>query len=95
MTAPILRTLSELARVPVACVPNAGLPDEEGLYHEGPAEFTEVFSRFFDQGWLNLVGGCCGTTPAHVTAWAELAADQRPPTDLRRRRLGGAGTVAW
>jgi 5-methyltetrahydrofolate--homocysteine methyltransferase len=73
-----LRTLSELCRTRVACVPNAGLPDEEGRYREGPESFREVFSRFLDAGWLNLVGGCCGTTAAHVAALVELAA-ARPP----------------
>ncbi|MGB6848365.1 MAG: homocysteine S-methyltransferase family protein, partial [Thermoanaerobaculia bacterium] len=83
-----LRTLSELARAPVACVPNAGLPDEEGRYLEGPEEFSEIFSRFFEQGWLNLVGGCCGTTPAHVTALAKLAAGHRPrPIPHHQRSL--------
>ena len=73
-----LRTLSELARTRVACVPNAGLPDEEGKYRETPEQFREVFGRFLDAGWLNLVGGCCGTTPAHVTALAELARGRAP-----------------
>ena len=73
-----LRTLSELARTRVACVPNAGLPDEEGNYTQGPDDFVEVFGRFLDQGWLNLVGGCCGTTGEHVSALAELV-QGRPP----------------
>ncbi len=61
-----LRTLAETARTRIACVPNAGLPDEEGRYHEGPDQFRQVFGRFLDAGWLNLVGGCCGTTGDHV-----------------------------
>ncbi len=73
-----LRTLSELCRTRVAAVPNAGLPDEDGKYREGAAVFREVFGRFLDAGWLNLVGGCCGTTDAHVRALAELVAS-RPP----------------
>ncbi len=73
-----LRTLSELCRTRVACVPNAGLPDEEGRYREGPEVFREVFGRFLDAGWLNLVGGCCGTTDAHVATLAALAAGRRP-----------------
>ncbi|MDY7094779.1 MAG: methionine synthase [Acidobacteriota bacterium] len=73
-----LRTLSELCRTRVACVPNAGLPDEEGQYQEGPEHFREVFGRFLDSGWLNLVGGCCGTTAEHVSTLAELVADYRP-----------------
>jgi 5-methyltetrahydrofolate--homocysteine methyltransferase len=73
-----IRTLSEICRTRVACVPNAGLPDEEGTYTEGPDVFVRAFTRFLDAGWLNLVGGCCGTTSAHVTALARLAAGRSP-----------------
>jgi 5-methyltetrahydrofolate--homocysteine methyltransferase len=73
-----LRTLSEICRTRVACVPNAGLPDEDGRYNEGPEVFREVFTRFLGAGWLNLVGGCCGTGAEHVAALAELAARYRP-----------------
>ena len=73
-----VRTLAELSRRPIACVPNAGLPDEEGIYHESPEHFSEVLGRFLDHGWLSLVGGCCGTTTEHVRALAELAAKYRP-----------------
>ncbi len=59
-----VRTLSEICRTRVACVPNAGLPDEDGCYTEGPEVFERVFGRFLDAGWLNLVGGCCGTSSA-------------------------------
>ena len=73
-----LRTLAELSRTRVAVVPNAGLPDEDGLYHEGPDEFVDVFTRFLDAGWLNLVGGCCGTTAAHVKALSDLVSERSP-----------------
>ncbi|MDX1383629.1 MAG: methionine synthase [Thermoanaerobaculia bacterium] len=73
-----LRTISELARTRVGCVPNAGLPDEEGAYGEGPEEFAKVFSRFLDAGWLNVVGGCCGTTREHVAKLVSLV-EGRPP----------------
>ncbi len=83
-----LRTLSELTRTRVACVPNAGLPDEDGLYHEGPEEFVQVFSRFLDSHWLNLVGGCCGTTDQHVAALAELVEGRRPrPVSHHQRSM--------
>ncbi len=83
-----LRTFSELCRTRVACVPNAGLPDEEGRYGESPEHFREVFGRFLDAGWLNLVGGCCGTTDAHVAALAALAAGRRPrPVPHHQRAL--------
>src|SRR4029077_13813200 len=57
-----LRTLSEICRTRVACVPHAVLPAAEGRYTEGPEVFERVFARFLDAGWLNLAGGCCGTT---------------------------------
>ncbi len=67
-----LRTLAEISRFPVACVPNAGLPDEEGHYHETPEILTAKVQRFVDQGWLNVVGGCCGTTPEHIRLLAQM-----------------------
>ncbi len=90
-----LRTLSEICRTRVACVPNAGLPDEDGRYNERPEVFARVFGRFLDAGWLNLVGGCCGTTAAHVTALAALAAG-RPPRAIphhRRSLISGLEAV--
>ena len=83
-----LRTLSTLCRTRVACVPNAGLPDEEGRYREGPEVFREVFGRFLGEGWLNLVGGCCGSTDKHVAVLTELAAGRRPrPIPHHQRAL--------
>jgi 5-methyltetrahydrofolate--homocysteine methyltransferase len=73
-----IRTLSEICRTRVGCVPNAGLPNEEGKYTEGPDVFVRTFTRFLDAGWLNLVGGCCGTTAAHVTALANLVKGRAP-----------------
>ena len=89
-----LRTLSELARTRVACVPNAGLPDEEGRYREGPEVFREVFARFLDQGWLNLVGGCCGTTAEHVRALAGLVEGRRPRPVPHHQRAFVSGLEA-
>ncbi len=83
-----LRTLSTLCRTRVACVPNAGLPDEDGKYREGPEVFREVFGRFLHEGWLNLVGGCCGTTDKHVAVLAEVAKQHRPrPIPHHQRAL--------
>ncbi len=83
-----VRTLAELAHTRVACVPNAGLPDEEGEYHQGPGHFVDVLGRFLDHGWLSLVGGCCGTRPAHVEALAELVRDRTPkPASHHQRSL--------
>jgi 5-methyltetrahydrofolate--homocysteine methyltransferase len=72
-----LRTLSGISRFAVACVPNAGLPDEEGRYNETPELLARKLERFVDAGWINLVGGCCGTTPAHIRALAAMVAGKR------------------
>ena len=63
-----VRSLSDLASTAVSCYPNAGLPDEEGHYHETPETLAKKLSDFADHGWLNIVGGCCGTTPDHIQA---------------------------
>jgi 5-methyltetrahydrofolate--homocysteine methyltransferase len=89
-----LRTLSEICRTRVACVPNAGLPDEDGRYTEGPEVFERVFARFLDAGWLNLVGGCCGTTAAHVSALARLVAGRAPRRIPHHRRCLVSGLEA-
>jgi 5-methyltetrahydrofolate--homocysteine methyltransferase len=86
-----LRTLAAVSRFPVACVPNAGLPDEEGRYHETPALLAGKLEAFMAQGWLNLVGGCCGTRPAHIRALAQAARRHRPrrPDAPRRTVVSG------
>ncbi|MCY3929158.1 MAG: methionine synthase [Acidobacteria bacterium] len=86
-----LRALSEICRTRVACVPNAGLPDEDGLYSQTPDDFRAVFSRFLDHGWLNLVGGCCGTTSPHIEAFADLVRGRSPrrPPEHRRCIVSG------
>src|SRR3984893_2575698 len=73
-----LRTLSEICRFAVACVPNAGLPDEEGRYNESAESLARKLERFIDAGWVNLVGGCCGTTPDHIRMLARMAEGKRP-----------------
>ncbi len=90
-----LRALSEICRTRVACVPNAGLPDEDGLYTQTPEDFRAVFSRFLDHGWLNLVGGCCGTTEAHVEAFAGLVRGRPPrrPAEHARCLVSGLDAV--
>jgi len=72
-----LRSLSALARTRVSCYPNAGLPDSDGGYSETPEKLAASMARFMDEGWVNIVGGCCGTTPAHIRLLAEAAAGRR------------------
>ena len=73
-----LRSLAALAPGFVSVYPNAGLPDERGQYGETPSSLAFKLRRFLDEGWVNLVGGCCGTTPAHIAAIAALARGRAP-----------------
>lgn len=73
-----IRTLSGLSTSAVSCYPNAGLPDEEGHYHETPQSLAAKLAGFAEQGWLNIVGGCCGTTPEHIRAISEKMKDFQP-----------------
>ncbi len=73
-----IRTIHEMAECFVSCYPNAGLPDEEGLYLETPESLAKQLARFADNGWLNLVGGCCGTTEKHIAAIAQMVVGKRP-----------------
>ncbi|OFZ22542.1 MAG: methionine synthase [Bdellovibrionales bacterium RIFOXYA1_FULL_36_14] len=73
-----IRSMSTLAQTRIACVPNAGLPDENGNYLETPEMVSKVLEKFVDQGWINLLGGCCGTTPKHIEAISKMAATKEP-----------------
>jgi 5-methyltetrahydrofolate--homocysteine methyltransferase len=73
-----IRTLDAMAKVAISCYPNAGLPNEEGKYLETPQTLAAQLERFADHGWLNIVGGCCGTTPAHIQAIAQMAVGKKP-----------------
>ncbi|WP_147534873.1 methionine synthase [Bacillus marasmi] len=73
-----IRSLANLSSTSVICYPNAGLPDEEGHYHETPEILAKKLAGFAQEGWLNIVGGCCGTTPAHIKAISEAMEDFQP-----------------
>src|SRR5262245_24358437 len=73
-----LRSLAAMSTRFVSVYPNAGLPDERGQYGETAASLAFKMRRFVDEGWVNLIGGCCGTTPAHIRALAEMVRG-RPP----------------
>jgi 5-methyltetrahydrofolate--homocysteine methyltransferase len=81
-----IRSMANMAAWPVGCVPNAGLPDSDGTYLETPAMMVQVLERFIGQGWLNVVGGCCGTTPAHIAAFAKLVEGAKPRKIERKSR---------
>lgn len=86
-----LRSLSDLASSFVSCYPNAGLPDEEGHYHESPESLAKKLAAFAEKGWLNVVGGCCGTTPAHITAIKEAVKEFKPRQRHERRSHAVSG----
>ena len=73
-----LRTIHHMAHSAVHCYPNAGLPDEEGRFRETPTSLAAALERFANNGWLNLVGGCCGTTPEHIRAIAQMVEGKAP-----------------
>ena len=72
-----IRTLNEMSTHRVSCYPNAGLPNEEGKFGETPESLAAQLEKFVDHGWLNIVGGCCGTTPAHIRAIAAMVEGKR------------------
>ncbi|MGB8652888.1 MAG: homocysteine S-methyltransferase family protein, partial [Candidatus Acidiferrales bacterium] len=73
-----IRTLHGLTSRSVSCYPNAGLPNEEGRYGETPTSLAEQLDRFISRGWLNIVGGCCGTTEHHIRTIAQMAEGRAP-----------------
>ena len=91
-----IRTLSAATSEFVSCYPNAGLPDEEGRYLETPTSLAAQLEKFVDHGWLNLVGGCCGTTEQHIAAIAQMAEGKKPrrcPGEAHRAVYSGIETV--
>lgn len=71
-------TLSKLANVPLLVYPNAGLPNEFGLYDQPPEETGALLGEFADAGFANILGGCCGTTPDHIRAIADSVRGKTP-----------------
>lgn len=89
---PYLEALSRIAECRVTCYPNAGLPNAFGGYDESPDEMATVLGEFARAGLVNLVGGCCGSTPDHIRAIAAAVRGVAPrpiPTLPRALRLSG------
>jgi 5-methyltetrahydrofolate--homocysteine methyltransferase len=78
MLRPHVEELSQIAPVFTSCYPNAGLPNAFGGFDETPQRMAAALGDFARQGWLNIVGGCCGTTPAHIQAIAAAVAEVAP-----------------
>ncbi|MFQ5631907.1 MAG: methionine synthase, partial [bacterium] len=89
---PFIQELSRVATVPLSLYPNAGLPNEFGNYDETPEFIAAQFDDYARNGYVNIVGGCCGTTPEHIQAIVEVAAQHSPRTIPARKpylRLSG------
>ncbi|MBK7863795.1 MAG: homocysteine S-methyltransferase family protein [Archangiaceae bacterium] len=89
---PYMQELARIAECNVSCYPNAGLPNAFGGYDETPADMARILGDFAKNGWLNLVGGCCGSTPEHIAAIAQAVKGLAPRPDAERKstmRLSG------
>ena len=89
---PHIEELSTIADTFISTHPNAGLPNAMGGYDETPKQMADEIGRWAKNGWLNIVGGCCGTTPAHIKAIADAVASEaprRPPEIAPACRLSG------
>lgn len=75
---PYIEELSRHAPFAVCAYPNAGLPNQFGEYDESPERMGKYIADFLEHGFLNIVGGCCGTTPEHIKTFAALAAKTEP-----------------
>ncbi|MEX0325862.1 MAG: methionine synthase [Puniceicoccaceae bacterium] len=76
--APYIDELSRIADTHVSCYPNAGLPNAFGEYDDTPEHMASVLEDFANEGWLNIVGGCCGSTPAHIAEIARQVSKHAP-----------------
>jgi len=84
---PYVEELSGLAWIPTTVHPNAGLPNAFGEYDESPESMVAVLEGFLEEGWVNLIGGCCGTTPDHIRAFAKAAGRYEPRVPAERDGL--------
>ncbi len=84
---PYMEELAAISECYVSCYPNAGLPNAFGGYDQTPEQMAAILKEFASQGWLNLVGGCCGSTPDHIAAIAKAV---RP---FAAHQVGAASSV--
>ena len=75
---PYIKTLANKSTFYISAFPNAGLPNEFGTYDETPSIMCEQLEKFLNDGLINIIGGCCGTTPEHIHAISKLASNYKP-----------------
>ncbi|MDP6522529.1 MAG: homocysteine S-methyltransferase family protein, partial [SAR324 cluster bacterium] len=85
---PFIEELAHISEFPIGIFPNAGMPNAMGEYEQTPEEFAEIMEEFASQGWVNLMGGCCGTTPEHIRVLIRQIKDKSP---REIPRLNGSG----
>ncbi len=83
---PYLAEMAKMADVPVICYPNAGLPNELGQYTQTPEEMGKWMHEFAQNGFVNIVGGCCGSQPEHIETIAKIAAEYPPREPVAQER---------
>lgn len=89
---PYLAEMAKMTDLPVICYPNAGLPNELGQYTQSPEELGNWIHEFAQNGFVNIVGGCCGSQPEHIETIAKVAAEyppREPAQQTRACRLSG------
>ena len=81
-----LRILSQISSHPISIVPNAGLPDEHGNYNESPTEFSKTIEEYIKNEWVNVIGGCCGTVPEHISKLKTLVQNHNTVYDFSKNK---------
>ena len=76
--------------IPISCHPNAGLPNDMGQFDLGPEAMADIVGEFADNGWVNILGGCCGTTPDHIRAIADACRGTQAQARIGRPGLHAA-----
>ena len=83
---PYLAEMAKIADIPTICYPNAGLPDELGCYTQSPEEMGKWVREFAENGFVNIVGGCCGSHPEHIETITKIAAEYPPRDPMPQER---------
>ena len=91
----LVRDIAAFSGHPLSFYPNAGIPDELGSYSDSPAHMASVIKGLAEQGLLNIVGGCCGTTPEHIKAIAEAVRGLAPRVPVEQKCLTVSGLEAF
>lgn len=90
---PYLQNLADKSPFYISAYPNAGLPNEFGEYDEGPDEMGSQVKKYLEEGLVNILGGCCGTTPDHITKMAEMARNYKPREINRKDARSTKGVI--